>query len=488
MQRQRSPIFLATLAVALLLFVSPAAVAQQPAALSADVAVATQDDLTVVSGPGAISTAFTYQGQLKSAGGAVNGACDFQFTLWDQSGTGAPPTGGSQLGSIDQQLAVAITNGLFTATVNGLGQFGDLAFQAARWLQIKVRCPAGSGSFVTLSPRQSLLAAPYAQGLRPGTRVRGAVYQILKVQSDAPTGEVPAAVTGEMISALDGVGVYGANNSVAANSAGAGVWGRTWNQNGAGVKGTAFNGSAGVLGESSQEGPGVLGVAHDTGIGVKAVSDGIGVGAPALFAEATITKTTEPAGIAVYALNHGGDATIVTRNTGTGDAMRVLNAAGTGIIYRVTATGRVVTSAVQIYGGGDVAERFETSARAALEPGTLMVIDDEHPGKLRPSTIAYDTKVAGVVSGAGGVNPGVTLSQEGVMEGDAVVAIAGRVYVLADADAAPIKPGDLLTSSAIPGYAMKVLDRALAQGAIIGKAMTGLEAGQGLVLVLVSLQ
>ena len=51
-----------------------------------------------------------------------------------------------------------------------------------------------------------------------------------------------------------------------------------------------------------------------------------------------------------------------------------------------------------------------------------------------------------------------------------------------------IAPGDLLTSSDLPGYAMKASDRSRAAGAVIGKSMTGLESGTGLVLVLVSLQ
>ena len=477
MKTRTYPLILVALAIALLLFSSPAAVAQDPATPVVE-APAAEDTPLILAGPGSIGTGFSYQGQLKSIGGPVNGACDFQFSLWDQSGTGTPPSGGSQLGTTDVLSSVTVTNGLFTVSVNANNEFGNSAFQAARWLQIAVRCPAGSGSYTTLSPRQQLLAAPYASGLRPGSMIRGSAYQILKVQSDAPTGSIPAAVTGEMVSALDGVGVYGSNNSTAAGSAGAGVWGRTWNLAGAGVKGTAFNGSVGVLGEATTSG----------GVGVKALTNGTGLASPALFAEATNTKATEPAGIAIYALNHGGDATIVAQNTGTGDSFRVVNAGGTSIIYRITSTGRVVASAVQIYGGGDLAERFESSESAGPEPGTLMVIDDEHPGKLKPSAQAYDTKVAGVVSGAGGVNPGVTLSQEGVIEGSVTVAIAGRVYVKAEAISAPIKPGDLLTSSAIPGHAMKAQDRALAQGAIIGKAMTGLDAGQGLVLVLVSLQ
>ena len=58
----------------------------------------------------------------------------------------------------------------------------------------------------------------------------------------------------------------------------------------------------------------------------------------------------------------------------------------------------------------------------------------------------------------------------------------------ANTNAGAIKPGDLLTTSDIPGEAMKAADSARAQGAILGKAMTGLKTGKGLVLVLVTLQ
>ena len=58
----------------------------------------------------------------------------------------------------------------------------------------------------------------------------------------------------------------------------------------------------------------------------------------------------------------------------------------------------------------------------------------------------------------------------------------------ADASNGAIQPGDLLTTSGVPGRAMKVTDHAKAAGAILGKAMTGLGDGQGMVLVLVTLQ
>ena len=116
-----------------------------------------------------------------------------------------------------------------------------------------------------------------------------------------------------------------------------------------------------------------------------------------------------------------------------------------------------------------------------------MVIDPERPGKLIPSVDAYDKKVAGIVSGAGGVRPGLSLSQAEVLEGDSKVALAGRVYVKASAEAGAIQPGDLLTSASLAGHAMRAADGERSHGAILGKAMTGLEEGTGLVLVLVNL-
>ena len=57
-----------------------------------------------------------------------------------------------------------------------------------------------------------------------------------------------------------------------------------------------------------------------------------------------------------------------------------------------------------------------------------------------------------------------------------------------DADVAPIKVGDLLTTSPTKGHAQKVLDPSKAIGAIIGKALGSLKKGKGKIPVLVSLQ
>ena len=146
-------------------------------------------------------------------------------------------------------------------------------------------------------------------------------------------------------------------------------------------------------------------------------------------------------------------------------------------------------SAITIEGGADLAEPFKiTTAKQPVEEGEVVVIDDANQGQLKLTDQPYDTRVAGVVSGANGINPGIQMHQQGLLEGGKNVALTGRVYVQADASNGAIKPGDLLTTSTTPGRAMRVSDHVRAQGAILGKAMTALNEGSGMVLVLVTLQ
>ncbi len=139
--------------------------------------------------------------------------------------------------------------------------------------------------------------------------------------------------------------------------------------------------------------------------------------------------------------------------------------------------------------GADLSEPFDITSTKQLEPGMVVSIDPKEPGKLQVSTEAYDRKVVGIISGAGGVKTGIILKQEDVgLDGEYPVALTGRVYAWADASHGAIEPGDLLTTSETPGYTMKVDDHSQALGATIGKAMSSLDEGQGLVLVLVALQ
>jgi hypothetical protein len=150
--------------------------------------------------------------------------------------------------------------------------------------------------------------------------------------------------------------------------------------------------------------------------------------------------------------------------------------------------GRTKTQVLEITGGADLAEPFEMSNAESLPAGTVVVIDSENPGKLMQSTQAYDKRVAGVISGACNIQPGLTLTQEGEINGGQHVALTGRVYVMATSSNGSIEPGDLLTTSNVPGHAMKATDNDQAFGTVIGKAMSSLVEGDGFVMVLINLQ
>ncbi len=160
--------------------------------------------------------------------------------------------------------------------------------------------------------------------------------------------------------------------------------------------------------------------------------------------------------------------------------------------YGGSGHGRIRTDELQILGGSDIAEHFgiiSFADNAMPQPGMLVSINPEHVGQLNLTTRAYDTKVAGVISGANGIRTGMYMGQNGsIANGDFPVALAGRVYVMADASHGAIQPGDMLTSSPTPGHAMKAKNHRKARGAIVGKAMTGLDNGKGFVLVLITLQ
>jgi hypothetical protein len=110
-----------------------------------------------------VTTAWTYQGQLRRSGAAYDGSCNFQFSLWDAASAGA------QQGQTRSINGVNVVNGLFTVVLDfGETIQGDDRFSSgARWLETSVQC-SGDGGFTPLDPRQPITATPYALSLRPG--------------------------------------------------------------------------------------------------------------------------------------------------------------------------------------------------------------------------------------------------------------------------------------------------------------------------------
>ena len=195
--------------------------------------------------------------------------------------------------------------------------------------------------------------------------------------------------------------------------------------------------------------------------------------------------------------NSGDNRTIAIApsESGTNDAGQITlyDATGTTATIEIDGAyngdGRITTNELQITGGSDLSEFFELSDYSSIEKGMVVSIDENNPGQLKVCSTAFDKKVAGIISGANTIQPGLIMSQKGtIADGEHLVALSGRVYCMVDATENPIEIGDMLTTSSTPGHAMRVDDYSQAQGAIIGKAMTSLKEGKGLVLVLVSLQ
>jgi hypothetical protein len=134
----------------------------------------------------------------------------------------------------------------------------------------------------------------------------------------------------------------------------------------------------------------------------------------------------------------------------------------------------------------DCAEDFSICDTALVEPGTVMMLNDD--GALRESATAYDKRVAGVVSGAGGYRPGLILDRQPGQQGRVPVALMGKVYCKVDAEYGSIEVGDLLATSPTPGHAMKADDPSKAFGAVIGKALRPLRSGTDFIPILVALQ
>lgn len=134
----------------------------------------------------------------------------------------------------------------------------------------------------------------------------------------------------------------------------------------------------------------------------------------------------------------------------------------------------------------DCAEEFDVREDCDAEPGSVMVLNDDH--KLKLCDTAYDKKVVGVVSGAKGYKPGIILDRQSSKLQRKPIALLGKVFCKVAATYHPIEVGDLLTTSQTPGYAMAAHDPNKAFGAVIGKALASMKTGLGSIPILVNLQ
>jgi hypothetical protein len=260
-----------------------------------------------------------------------------------------------------------------------------------------------------------------------GVEGKGDLYGVKAHGTVAIRGEATTwhGVEGVTNSTSGGFGVFGTNT---AGGTGVGGFSTNW----VGVYGETaglVNGPAGVWGEHKGAGIGIKAVSKD---GIALIASSLSNGTAALFQ---------------------GDVEV------TGD-IRLSNA--------------------------DCAEEFTIAAGGAIEPGTVVVLGAEDA--LCPSSRAYDSRVVGVVSGAGAYKPGIVLDKRTGADNRQPIALLGKVFCKVDARGGAVQIGDLLTTSPTPGHAMKAADPLKAFGAVIGKALRPLAEGTGLIPILVALQ
>ncbi len=297
-------------------------------------AQAPSEPITLEASPdAALGSAFTYQGRLLDGGTPVDGACDFEFSLWDD------PSAGSQIGTTQSKSGVTVSDGYFGVSLD----FGVTAFDGeARYLDITVDC---DGSSTPLSPRVTLSGAPYAHSLRPGAVISGAESTGLKVETSAG-GTATALLAYASSQTGQTSGVWGSTNSV---EGGVGVVGRA-----EATSGTAY----GLYGISfSAGGTGVYGTAPTTGtVGIATGSGGVGV-----YGKSSATSgdtagvvgecdSSEGAGVSGYADATSGTNYGVYGNTSSPD--------GYGVYATNTAAGGASDEPTAIYGEVNAADGF----------------------------------------------------------------------------------------------------------------------------------
>ena len=462
-------------------------------------------------GSGQIPQTISYQGVLTDASGALvtDGNYYTTFKFYDAAGGGSPIWTESQ--------SVTVTKGIFNVVLGSVNPLA-LSFDAPYWLGITV------GSGAELTPRVRLTSAPYSLN---ANKVKGST-NIFPSEGKVGIGTgnpgEKLEVTGKIYSSQGGFKFPDGTVQTTASSGGSGgvadnLGNHTATQNiklnghwlskDGGDEGVFVDSSGSVgIGTNSptsrfsivQSGASELsGTAMSP---VFKVSNGKPVGltgSRCLGSFGFHTKGTQNNNVALGI--HGGQIDEIDMNW-TGSAvwlsMDVDNTRQAGPSLWLCADNRIIMvgGKVQIQGssgtvmelgeGLDYAEGFDVSEKTDISPGTVLVIDTDSPGKLKQSEHPYDRRVAGIVSGAKGLGTAIRVGGDA---SDFDVALAGRVYCNVDATMEGVEPGDLLTTSSSPGFAMKVADYQSAQGAILGKAMEPLEKGKkGQILVLVTLQ
>jgi hypothetical protein len=294
-------------------------------------------------------------------------------------------------------------------------------------------------------------------------------------------GTASAYATGVKGETDSGIGVMG---KISSGSSGSGVKGSYNNDSFYGELGSSSFGVNGWCGTSGKNHQGYLG-GESAGVGGYSVTSGYGVhgrsAADTITGAAVRAESTGTAGVAIHATNRSSDATIIATNSGSGRIVKLYAGSSADLRFAVENNGDVKADGTFTSPAADFAELLP--GREGLEPGDVLAIDVD--GNLMKSVEAYQASVVGVHSTRAAFLGGSAVEGE---QGNLVpLAVVGVVPVKASAENGPIRPGDMLVSSSTAGHAMRAGER-LPNGRVIGKALGRLDAGTGVIRIIVSLQ
>ena len=378
------------------------------------------------------------------------------------------------------------------------------------------------GSVSNYSGTEITDIAIYAGDKDCGVLAEGDVYGVFGQVTSENSGEENVAVYGSAASLTDGgtaIGVYGNVFSQLGGGEAIGVYGYAVADNGTtayAVKGEAesvpgvksptcggyFSGTNyGVQGVSSGYGGHFTCSSVTTG-GARAVYatgglyvgyfDGAASGSMyGLYVEGTHTGGEfigTSFGIQAESDNFGGVFTCTASGSGT----RAIYA--TGGEYAGYFNGNVyVNGNVTATSYSDIAEVYNLREENDIELGDVVVVDTDSSNTLRKSTMPYSRNVAGVISGP--EQAFIIMGKKENLPNDKPLALAGRVICKVTTENGSIKPGDLLVTSSIPGFAMKAEPigeinghSIYPYGCILGKALESFNGDEGEILILVCLE
>lgn len=312
-------------------------------------------DFSVLAPLAPLGTGFTYQGRLSLDGAVVEGPCDFQFSLWDSA---AGNTG--QVGATQTFTAAPVSQGNFA--ISSL-DFGAGAFNGqARWLQVAVRCPAGSGSYTPLEPRQPLKPAPYS--LFAASALWGGLSGVPAGFADGIDDNTVESVgaglvlTGTHVLEVDFAG-SGAADTVARSDHD--HWGQSWNGNDFGLtllSTAGFGNSTAFTARSINQGTGVLGLATPSNASAS-LTVPTGVAGISLLPAGGLANRTYgvygqangTGGIGVYGYStYTGTLGIANGQNGNGVYGEATGSNGTGVRGQGTANGVYGSGVNGVYG------------------------------------------------------------------------------------------------------------------------------------------